>query len=132
MISHPLMPAEHCSHTTAQHCDRLRRESPVFYFADSGHQIHQSNSLDHPRMYSLETGTTVNFKCLCQMSEKNLLFIRVIQARLYQVRGYSCRAVHEKCAKMNTPPSLPAGTREQIREQLVGLHQANVLHGDVC
>ena len=27
--------------------------------------------------------------------------------------------------------SPPAGTREQIRERLVGLHQANVVHGDV-
>jgi hypothetical protein len=58
---------------------------------------------------SLETKTPVNFKYLCQIDEKKLLFIGETdngeRICMKFVRRYS-QAVHEKCAKMGIAPKL--------------------------
>jgi len=63
-----------------------------------------------PRTFrSLESKTTVNFKYLCQMDEKKLLFVgetdKGERICIKFVRRYS-RAVHEKCAEMGIAPKL--------------------------
>jgi hypothetical protein len=63
-----------------------------------------------PRTYrSLETETTVNFKYLCQIDEKKLLFIgendNGERICIKFVRRYS-QAAHEKCAEMGIAPKL--------------------------
>ncbi|KAG5634892.1 hypothetical protein H0H81_000409 [Sphagnurus paluster] len=63
-----------------------------------------------PRTYrSLWTETTVNFKYLCQINQKKLLFIGETNAKericIKFVRRYS-QAAHEKCAEMGIAPKL--------------------------